>query len=201
MKTKIIPLKQLIPSENNVRIHTEEQVNEVIASIEEFGYTNPIVVDENFGILAGHCRFEALTLLKKTKVRVVIIEGLSDIQKRAYMLADNKLAMNSEWDVEALNAELVALQESDEIDFNIMGFGEQDMADIEEELLALSEAAELDGSGFTPEINPTSKNYSEVEDGDMDKTAKELDDKFKDNTEETLEVICPHCAETFDVRV
>jgi len=201
MKIKNTTLSSLKPSPSNVRVHSDEQINSVVASMEEFGYTNPILVDEDNNILAGHCRYEALTRMEIEKVKVLVVAGLSDIQKRAYMLADNKLAMNSDWDVEALNEELLALQESDEIDFDLLGFNEQDMADIEEELLALAEAAELDESGFKPEINPSSKDYKEVDGDDLDKTAEALGSKFDSTEEETVEVVCPHCAETFLVRL
>ena len=103
-------LEKLKPYSNNPRTHTEAQVAQIAASIEEYGFTNPILVDTKAGILAGHGRLRAAQKLGLAKVPVLVLDHLTDPQKRAYILADNKLAENAGWDEELLAAELEALK-------------------------------------------------------------------------------------------
>lgn len=112
---------ELIPYVNNSRTHSEEQVQQVAASIKEFGFTNPILIDDEGGIIAGHGRLAAAQLLKLDEVPTITLEGLSEAQKKAYVIADNKLALNSSWDSEMLANELKAISETD-ISFLITGF-------------------------------------------------------------------------------
>ena len=104
------PVKKLIPYANNPRTHSEAQVAQIAKSIEEFGFTNPILVDTKAGILAGHGRLRAAQKLGLSKVPVLVLDRLTETQKRAYILADNKLAENAGWDEELLAAELEALK-------------------------------------------------------------------------------------------
>src|SRR3954467_7287536 len=94
------PLDRLVPYNNNARTHSEEQVAQIAASILEFGFTNPILVDPDAGIIAGEAPLRAARKLNLSAVPVIVITGLSDAQKRAYVLADNKLALNAGWDEE-----------------------------------------------------------------------------------------------------
>ena len=97
---------ELVPYINNSRTHSEQQVQQVAASIKEFGFTNPILIDHDGGIIAGHGRLQAAQLLSLDEVPTITLEGLTDAQKKAYVIADNKLALNSGWDFELLKVEL-----------------------------------------------------------------------------------------------
>lgn len=115
---------RLVPYKKNPRIHSEAQLAQLAASIEEFGFTAPILVDSDDGILAGHGRLEAARLLGLPKVPVVVLDHLTPQQRRAYVIADNKLAENAGWDLDLLALELSAV----EIDPAVLGFGEEDLA-------------------------------------------------------------------------
>ena len=120
--------RELIPYVNNSRTHSEAQIQQVAASIKEFGFTNPILIDDEGGVIAGHGRLAAAQLLKLDSVPTITLKGLTEAQKKAYVIADNKLALNSSWDSEMLAAELKAISESD-ISFLITGF--DDIPEIE----------------------------------------------------------------------
>ena len=121
----------LIPYENNPRIN-DYAVKKVLESIKEYGFTNPILVDKDLVIIAGHTRREAAILAGLEKVPYIIKDDLTPEQVKAYRLADNKLAELSTWDEEALKAELFELQELD-YPLEIMGFTEMDLKDLFEE--------------------------------------------------------------------
>ncbi len=111
-------IEDLIPYVRNARIHTSEQVTRIAASIKEFGFINPVLIDKNNGIIAGHGRVEAAKKLNMETVPCIFVEHLTETQKRAYILADNKLALDSGWDEEMLKIELEELSESNfDIDF------------------------------------------------------------------------------------
>jgi len=118
---------ELTPYENNSRTHSKEQVGQIVESIKEFGFTNPILIDEEGGIIAGHGRLEAANALGMEEVPTITLEGLSEAQKRAYVIADNKLALNAGWDIEALTSELKALQAED-FNLDLMGFDPDELA-------------------------------------------------------------------------
>ncbi len=104
-KTKNIlqkDIEDLIPYARNARIHTPEQITRLASSIKEFGFINPVLIDKNNGIIAGHGRVEAAKKLNIKTVPCILVEHLTDTQKRAYILADNKLALDSKWDEEML---------------------------------------------------------------------------------------------------
>ncbi len=119
-------LNRLIPYARNPRTHSDAQVAQIAASIAEFGFLNPILVDTNAGILAGHGRLLAARKLQLKEVPVIVLDHLSETQKRAYILADNQLALNAEWDEELLRLELVALQEED-FDVGLIGFAYEEL--------------------------------------------------------------------------
>src|SRR5713101_7662636 len=95
----------LIPYANNARTHSEAHVAQIAASIREFGWTNPVLVDGDNGIIAGHGRVLAALKLGMTEIPVIELSGMTEAQKRAYVLADNKLALNAGWDEELLALE------------------------------------------------------------------------------------------------
>ena len=120
--------RELIPYVNNSRTHSEQQVQQVAASIKEFGFTNPILIDEQDGIIAGHGRLQAAQMLGLDKVPTITLEGLTEAQRKAYVIADNKLALNSGWDFELLKVELENIV--NEIDISVLGFDDQELANI-----------------------------------------------------------------------
>lgn len=122
-------VNNLIPYINNSRTHSEEQVNQIVASINEFGFTNPLLIDEKNNIIAGHGRLLASKKLKMEEVPCIILSGLTEAQKKAYIIADNKMALNAGWDEELLKIELENLKE---LDFNLelTGFDADELDDL-----------------------------------------------------------------------
>ena len=114
-------ISALTAYENNSRTHPEAQIVQIAASIKEFGFTNPVLIDEADGVIAGHGRLLAAKALGHTEVPCIVLAGLSDVQKRAYVIADNKLALNAGWDDDLLRVELGALHE-DEFNMELLGF-------------------------------------------------------------------------------
>ena len=123
------PIKDLIPYVNNSRTHSDEQVAQIAASIKEFGWTNPILVDGTNGIIAGHGRLSAARKLGMDSVPVIELAHLSETQKKALIIADNKLALNAGWDTTALSLELEALQET-EFDLSLLGFSDKELNEL-----------------------------------------------------------------------
>src|SRR5262245_59370093 len=126
-RIELWPLDRLIPYARNARTHSEAQIAQIAASIVEFGFTNPILVDSTDGILAGHGRLLAARKLKLDLVPVVILDHLTENQKRAYILADNKLAENAGWDDEMLRLELEALNQ-DGFNLQMIGFSDEELS-------------------------------------------------------------------------
>jgi len=124
-----VPTTDLLPYAMNSRTHSDEQVAQIAASIKEFGFTNPILIDDAAGIIAGHGRLMAAKKLKLTEVPTITLEGLTEAQKKAYVIADNKLALNAGWDTDALTAELRRLQEL-KFDLDLIGFDSDELAQL-----------------------------------------------------------------------
>ena len=120
------PLERLVPYAKNSRTHSEEQVAQIAASIREWGWTTPILVDEAGSIIAGHGRLQAARRLQMTEVPVVVASGWSEAQKRAYVIADNKLALNAGWDNELLSLELGELGDLG-FDLELTGFSDEEI--------------------------------------------------------------------------
>tara|TARA_R110000851_G_scaffold8326_2_gene32142 strand:- start:453 stop:1667 length:1215 start_codon:yes stop_codon:yes gene_type:complete len=118
---KITLVTDLIPYVNNSRTHSDEQVSQIASSIKEFGFTVPVLIDEQGGLIAGHGRIMAAKKLGLVEVPSIVLAGLTEAQKKAYVIADNQLPMNAEWDLDMLKLEVEGLQE---LDFNIdlLGF-------------------------------------------------------------------------------
>ena len=119
-------VKELIPYSKNARTHSDNQVAQIANSIIEFGFTNPILIDSNKGIIAGHGRLMAAKKLNLPQVPVVVLDHLTEAQKRAYIIADNKLAENAGWDEEILANELNDLRQED-FDLDLIGFEDQEL--------------------------------------------------------------------------
>jgi DNA modification methylase len=128
-RIELWPLSRLKPYERNARTHSAEQVAQIAASIVEFGFTNPILVDSGDGIIAGHGRLQAAQELGLSTVPVVVLDHLSDRQRRAYILADNQLALNAGWDLELLRTELQDLV-ADDFDLSVIGFSDEELEDL-----------------------------------------------------------------------
>ena len=119
---------ELKPNKRNARIHSKKQIQQIAASIREFGFLNPALLDENDVIIAGHGRVEAAKSLGMPEVPTIRIDHLNEAQKRAYILADNKLALNSGWNPEILTSELQYLSTLDvDFDVEITGFETADI--------------------------------------------------------------------------
>lgn len=112
---------EVIPYINNSRTHGERQVQQIASSIQEFGFTNPILIDHDGGLIAGHGRLLAAQMLNLDKVPTITLGDLSDAQRKAYVIADNKLALNSGWDDELLKVEIEALSDSN-FDLGVLGW-------------------------------------------------------------------------------
>jgi ParB-like nuclease domain len=125
-------IASLIPYARNARIHSSEQIAQIAESIKEWGWTIPVLVDESGQIIAGHGRVAAAQLLDIKKVPVMVAKGWTDAQKQAYVLADNKLAMNAGWDDELLTLELQDLKELGS-DLSLIGFSDDELVKLFEE--------------------------------------------------------------------
>ena len=123
------PIDRLIPYARNSRTHSDEQIAQVAASIVEFGWTNPILVGADGVIIAGHARLLAARKLKMLEVPVIVLDHLSETQRRALILADNKLALNAGWDDEMLRVELESLKE-DAFNLDLVGFTDEELEQI-----------------------------------------------------------------------
>lgn len=126
-KIEVLKTSKLLPYARNSRTHSEAQVQQIAASMAEFGFTNPILIDENDQIIAGHGRLSAAHLLKIEEVPCIRLSHLSETQKKAYVIADNKLALNAGWDDAMLALELKDL-ESEDFDLSLTGFNEDELA-------------------------------------------------------------------------
>ena len=122
-----IPVSDLIPYARNARTHSEQQVAQIAGSIQEFGFCNPVLIDGQNSIIAGHGRVLAAGRLKLQTVPCIRLTHLSDAQRRAYILADNRIALNSGWDTEMLANELSDLH-ADDLDLGLLGFEPDELA-------------------------------------------------------------------------
>ena len=123
----LIPVWDLKPYANNARTHSDEQVEQLTKSIKQFGFNNPILVQEDLTVVAGHGRLLAAKKLGLESVPVIKLKHLTKEQVKAYVLADNKLALNAGWDTEILRDELLAIQAADEVDMSAIGFSDAEM--------------------------------------------------------------------------
>lgn len=126
LQIKEVEIEKLIPYAKNSRTHTQEQVAQIAASIREFGWTNPILVDGEAGIIAGHGRFAAAQKLGLKKIPVIELSHLSPTQKKALIIADNKLALNAGWDNDLLAVEFEELK-LEGFDIELLGFDKNEL--------------------------------------------------------------------------
>ena len=126
---QLVPVEKLIPYINNARTHSDEQIKKLRSSLREFGFINPVIIDRNFNVIAGHGRILAAKAENISEVPCVFVDYLNDAQKKAYILADNRMAMDAGWDEELLKIEIESLQAED-FDLSLTGFDEKELASI-----------------------------------------------------------------------
>jgi hypothetical protein len=151
----------LIPYINNSRTHSESQIKQVAASINEFGFTNPIIIDEGNTILAGHGRLQAAQLLGMDKVPTQSVEGWSEAKKKAYIIADNKLALNAGWDFELLKIELDTIKNLD-FDVELTGFDEGEILNLNLEVDEGQMDADAEWEGMPEFDQPDATSFRKV---------------------------------------
>lgn len=146
LQIETLPIDSLVPFARNSRTHSDLQVAQIAASMLEFGFTNPVLTGNDLDIIAGHGRVLAARSLGMTEVPVIRLGYLTAAQKRAYVIADNKLALNAGWDEDLLKIELTSLRDEDGFDLGLIGFSAEDLASLEND----TENIEVDGDDATP---------------------------------------------------
>lgn len=145
MQIEQVAVESLIPYARNSRTHSDEQVAQIAASIREFGWTNPILIDGANGIIAGHGRLLAARKLGMAEVPVIQLDGMTETQKKAYIIADNKLALNAGWDDELLKLEIEEVNLED-FEIELIGFSQDELNN----LIGAQDVNELDGMPGLP---------------------------------------------------
>ncbi len=126
---QLVALDKLVPYANNARTHSPEQIGKLRSSLREFGFINPVIIDRDFGIIAGHGRVLAAREEGIAEVPCVFVDHLTEAQKKAYIIADNRMALDAGWDEELLRVEIEALQ-AEAFDISLTGFGDDEIADL-----------------------------------------------------------------------
>lgn len=126
---QLVPITKLVPYVNNARTHSPEQINKLRSSLREFGFINPVIIDRDFGVIAGHGRILAAKEEGIAEVPCVFADHLTEAQKKAYIIADNRMAMDAGWDEELLRVEIEALQ-AEAFDLSLTGFDEKELSDL-----------------------------------------------------------------------
>lgn len=185
---------------SNSRTHSDSQIDQVAHSINEFGFTAPILIDEDNVVIAGHCRLKAAKKLGLTQVPCLVLEGLTELQKKAYVIADNKLTLNADWDFGILKAEFEALEEAN-FDLDLTGFSLDEIA-------SLFTPPEMDGLCDENDI-PTTPDETICKNGDVwllgnhrlicgDSTNPQTVDKLFDSAQPNLMVTDPPYGVNYD---
>lgn len=160
VKFEQVPIEKLVPYARNARTHSKEQITQLRSSLREFGFVSPAVIDSKYNILVGHGRVAAAREEGYTTIPCVFAENLTDAQKRAYILADNQLALNAGWDEEMLGVELSDLQD-DAFDLSLLGFDDSDL----EKLLVDPAAGDARDDDF--DLTAALEKAAFVEQGDL----------------------------------
>ena len=126
---QLVPIGKLVPYVNNARTHSKEQITKLRSSLREFGFVNPVIIDREFNVIAGHGRILAAKEENIEQVPCVFVDYLTEAQKKAYILADNRFALDAGWDEDMLRVEMEALQGMD-FDISLTGFDESEIADL-----------------------------------------------------------------------
>ena len=144
---QLVPTDKLIPYINNARTHNKEQIAKLRSSLREFGFINPIIIDKNFNVIAGHGRLSAAKEESMEEVPCVFVEHFTEAQKKAYILADNRMALDAGWDDELLSLEMEELQNAG-FNLELTGFDEKEIAD----LFAVNEEVKQDDFDVDAEL-------------------------------------------------
>nr|DAN86504.1 MAG TPA: ParB protein [Caudoviricetes sp.] len=183
MKIITLKLDEIVPYENNAKEHPQWQVDQIAKSIQEFGFNDPIAVNGNKGIIEGHGRYLAAKELGMKELPCIILDNLTEEQERAYIIAHNKLTMNTGFDLEVLEYELNALKVED-FDLELTGFDETEIEDIlngnEIESFKNDDIEEIESFNETYNITIVCKNIEEAE---------ELNQKLNLNLDLTRQVL------------
>jgi len=157
LQIEMMPTERLVPYARNARTHSDQQVAQIAASIAEFGWSNPILIGDDDVIIAGHGRLMAAQRLGMAEVPVIVLAHLTEAQRRALVIADNKIAENAGWDEELLKAELLALQEV-EFDLDLIGFSDEELVDLLDDIEEPGIGGAIDGEDDIPEppVQPVS---------------------------------------------
>lgn len=129
---QLVSIEKLVPYVNNARTHSPEQINKLRSSLREFGFINPVIIDRDYGVIAGHGRILAAKEEGIKEIPCVFADHLTEAQKKAYIIADNRMAMDAGWDEELLRVEIEALQ-AEAFDLSLTGFDEKELADLFQE--------------------------------------------------------------------
>ena len=156
---ELVSISKLVPYVNNARTHSPEQINKLRSSLREFGFINPVIIDRNYGIIAGHGRVIAAREEGITEVPCVFVDHLTDSQKKAYILADNRMALDAGWDEELLRVEIESLQ-AENFDVGLTGFDDKEIAD-----LFKTENEQVEDDDF--DLSAALEKASFVEEGDV----------------------------------
>jgi DNA modification methylase len=146
-KMEMVPLEKLVPYVNNARTHSPEQIQKLRGSLREYGFINPIIIDSDFNIIAGHGRYAAAKEEGIREVPCVLVDYLTPAQKKAYIIADNRMAEDAGWDEEMLRAEIESLQEQ-AFDLSLTGFSDKELSS----LFDLGEEGEQDDFDVDAEL-------------------------------------------------
>ncbi|MDE5860604.1 MAG: ParB/Srx family N-terminal domain-containing protein, partial [Ruminococcus sp.] len=144
---QLVPTDKLIPYINNARTHNKEQIAKLRSSLREFGFINPIIIDTNFNVIAGHGRLEASKAEGIEEVPCVFVEHFTEAQKKAYILADNRMALDAGWDDELLSLEMEELRNAG-FNLEVTGFDDKEIAD----LFAVDEEVQQDDFDVDSEL-------------------------------------------------
>lgn len=174
-RIEVWPIEKIVPYEKNARTHNDEQVGQIASSILEFGFVNPILVDIDDGIIAGHGRLLAAKSMDLKEVPVVVLDHLSPTQRKAYVIADNKIALNAGWDIDLLNSEIEGLGSVD-FDTSLLGFSEDELEGLAED-------------GWVSDIDSLGKQDENVE-GINSKITIRVDQTFKEEIQDAVTKYC-----------
>ncbi len=201
---EIWPIDKLIPYAKNARVHSESQIAEIAGSILEYGFNSPILIDTKSGIIAGHGRLAAARKLGMPSVPIIILDHLTDQQKRAYILADNSIALNATWDDSILAEELGDLL-SEDYDIDGLGFSAEELAELNVGYVYETSTEEKQESEGKPTRTRSSAGSEEdkeenVEREPVAKAPKEADGskEFSQSQFSEFKNQCPRCSFEFN---
>jgi|TARA_R110000796_G_scaffold148262_6_gene265126 ParB family chromosome partitioning protein len=167
-------ISELKPYESNSRLHAQEQITQIMKSITTFGFTNPVLIDELGGVIAGHGRLEAATRLELSEVPCIVVTGLDQHKKAALVIADNKIAENATWNYDALKSELGFLSDFD-FDLTLTGFNDDELDNLLEELSGDLNSLDMsDSRGVGMDYLVFGKNKVEISSEDFDELSLRL---------------------------